>query len=170
MVILKNHITYVVVFICLWFVFVSWIHPYYVSVTELKNNAAKKTIEVSCRMFTDNIEDALEKIYKRQIDILHPKDKQEVDKVLLDYLTKHLLIKVNQKGAAYKFIGYEKEEEAIWCYLEINNVNDSKSIVIENSLLFDFIPTQTNVMHVTIDGKQKSTKVTNPEKEASFSF
>ena len=29
-------------------------HPIYVSVTEIEHNAAEKTLEISCRIFTDD--------------------------------------------------------------------------------------------------------------------
>src|SRR5439155_6176302 len=70
----------------------SSFHPYYVSVTEIKYKEEEKTLEVSCRMFTDNLENTLRKLHKKQIDILHPKDKKEVGKLLSEYVTKHLQI------------------------------------------------------------------------------
>ncbi|MEO8760164.1 MAG: DUF6702 family protein [Bacteroidia bacterium] len=167
---LKNGLTSTVVFACLWFVSVAFVHPYYVSVTEIKHNAVKKTVEISCRMFTDNIENAIEKLNKTQLDLLHPKDRNEANKLLLDYINKHLVIKVNQKIITFKFIGYEKEEEAIWCYLEADNIENVKNILIENSLLYDFLPAQINMMHITVNDKRQSTKVTNPEKKAEFNF
>ena len=80
----------------LW-VLLSSFHPYYISVTDVKYNEQEKTLQISCRTFTDNIEDALEKIYKKQLDVLHPKDKKEMDELLADYLAKHVKIKVNGK-------------------------------------------------------------------------
>ena len=149
---------------------VSSFHPYYVSVTDIKYNEQEQTIQISCRTFTDNIEDALRKIYKRQVDVLHPKDKKEVENLLMDYISKHVKIKVNGKLQTISFIGYEKEEEAVWTYVEIKNVEAPKSLIIENSLLYDYLPQQLNMVHVEVKGKKQSSKVTNPEKELVFNF
>ena len=148
----------------------SSFHPYYVSVTDIKYNEQEKTIQISCRTFTDNIEDALKKLYKKQVDILHPKDKKEVESLLADYINKHIKLKVNGKWQAIQFIGYEKEEEAIWSYLEIKNVELAKSFVVENTLLYDYLPQQINMVHVEVKGKKQSSKTTNPEKELIFNF
>ena len=153
----------------LW-VLLSSFHPYYISVTDVKYNEQEKTLQISCRTFTDNIEDALEKIYKKQLDVLHPKDKKEMDELLADYLAKHVKIKVNGKWQTATFIGYEKEEEAIWSYLEIKNVEVPKSIGIENTLLYEYLSQQINMVHTEVKGKKQSSKVTNPEKDLVFEF
>jgi len=148
----------------------SAFHPYYVSVTDIKYKETEKTLQISCRTFTDNIETALKKIYNKPVDILHPKDKQEVEKLLFDYINKHLKIKVNGKLQTLIFIGYEKEEEAIWTYLEIKNAALPNVITIENTLLYEYLPQQINMVHTEVKGKKQSSKVTNPEKELEFKF
>ncbi|HEY1038707.1 MAG TPA: DUF6702 family protein [Bacteroidia bacterium] len=149
----------------------SFMHPYYISTTEFNFNNAGKTVEITCRMFTDNIEDALEKTYKKEIDILHPKDKKEVGKLLADYINNHLKVKINNKDYPFTIIGYEKEEDAIWTYLEIKKDLKPKSIIIQNTLLYEHLPAQVNMVHVTVNGSgRQSSKVTNPDKEIKFNF
>ena len=59
---------------CLFFLFVSFafpkagdpspkaaVHPFYVSVTEINQNAAEKSLEISCKFFADDFEQTLEK-------------------------------------------------------------------------------------------------------------
>ena len=146
------------------------IHPYYVSVTELKHNKASQSIEISCKMFTDNVEDALKKLYNKHLDLLHPKNKQEADSLITVYVTRHLSIKIDGKILQASFLGYEKEEEAIWCYFEIKNVKQAKKINIENSLLYEYLPSQMNMMHVTVNEKRQSIKLNNPDTKAEFLF
>jgi hypothetical protein len=161
----------------LWFVCaICWIlcssfHPYFVSTTEINFNPSTKTVEITCRMFTDNLEDVLEKNYKKKVDILHPTDKKEVEKLLLDYINKHVVIKVNGQAYTMELIGYEKEEEAIWTYLEIKKDIAPKNVVIENTLLYESLPSQVNMVHVTHnDNGRQSSKVSNPDKQISFTF
>ncbi|MDP2386543.1 MAG: hypothetical protein Q8M29_09240 [Bacteroidota bacterium] len=149
----------------------SFMHPYFVSTTEINFNSAGKTIEITCRMFTDNIEDALEKKYKKGIDILHPKDKKEVEKLLHEYINDHLKIKINGQVYAMEIIGFEKEEDAIWTYLEIKKDLLPKKVSIENTLLYEHLPKQVNMVHVTVNGaNRQSSKVTNPDEEINFNF
>lgn len=149
----------------------SFMHPYFVSTTEINFNSTGKTVEITCRMFTDNIEDAIEKKYKKEIDILHPKDKKEVEKLLHEYINEHLKIKINGQIYSAEMIGYEKEEDAIWTYLEIKKDIIPKTIVVENTLLYEHLPKQVNMVHVTVNGaNRQSSKVTNPDKELNFTY
>lgn len=122
-------------------------------------------------MFTDNLEDALEKAYKKKVDILNPKDRKEAEKMLLDYITKRLKICTNGQSYPLEIIGYEKEEDAIWTYLEIKKDLAPKTIEIENTLLYELLPKQINMVHVMVNGaNRKSSKVDNPDKKISFIF
>lgn len=145
-------------------------HPYYVSVTDIKYKDTEKTLQVSCRTFTDNTETTLRKVYNTPIDILHPKDKVVAEKMLANYVINHLKISVNGKLLTLDFIGYEKEEEAIWTYFEVKNIELPKTISIENSLLYEYLPAQINMVHTEIKGKKQSSKVSNPDKKIEFIF
>ena len=148
----------------------SAFHPYYISVTDIKYKEKEKSLQISCKLFTNDLENALKKIYKKPIDVLHPKDKAETEKLLFDYISKHLQIKVNGKLQNLVFIGYEKEEEAVWTYLEVKNVALPKTMHIENSLLYEYLPQQLNMVHTEMRDKKQSSKVTNPDKVLEFTF
>jgi hypothetical protein len=121
-------------------------------------------------MFTDNIESTLKKIYKKPVDLLHPKEKVIEEKLLAHYIINHLKIKVNGKLQILNFIGYEKEEDAVWSYFEVKDVALPETLQIENNLLYEYFPEQINMVHTEANGKKQSSKVTNPEKEINFSF
>lgn len=145
-------------------------HPYYVSVTELMHNKAEKTIEISCKIFTNDLETILRQNTKGYVDILHPKDKAATEKLIRDYIAKHLTINIDGKILQPEYLGYEIEEEATWSYLQIKNVPAVKKITLNNSILYDYKKEEINMMHVSVNGERKSTKVTNPESLASFEF
>lgn len=159
-------------FVCAfsWLMFSSF-HPFYVSTTEINFNSKSKSVEITCRMFTDNLEDALEKTYNKQVDLLHPKDKREVELLLLQYIQSNLKIKINGELKSFDIIGYEKEEDAIWTYLEIKEEIKPKTLEIENTLLYKYYSQQINMMHVMVNGENRqSSKITNPDKQISFTF
>ena len=45
-------------------------HPIYVSVVEIEHNAFAKTLEISCKLFTDDFEKQLRNSYKVHVDLL----------------------------------------------------------------------------------------------------
>jgi hypothetical protein len=119
-------------------------------------------------MFTSDIEDALKRTTKKNIDILNPKDKKEIEKALFDYINKRLSINLNGKNQTLKFIGYEKEDDVIWSYLEIENCMKPNNFVVNNTLLYDFLKEQINIVEIDVDGKKQSSKISNPKKEIKF--
>ena len=73
-------------------------HPYYISVVEINHNPTDKTLEISCKIFTDDFEATLEKNYKTKVDLVNPPDKSAMDKLVKDYIKKHLSVKADNKA------------------------------------------------------------------------
>ena len=145
-------------------------HPIFVSVTEIEQNSKEKTLEISCKIFTDDFEKALRATYKTSVDLLQPKDKNAMNKLVADYVQKHLLIKVDGKAIALQFLGYEQDEEGIESYYQVNNIVAVKKLEITDNILFEYKKEQISIIHTAVNGNKKSTKLTNPEEKASFEF
>jgi hypothetical protein len=145
-------------------------HPFYISVVDIKQDAKQQSLNISVRLFTNDLEDALRKITGKPIDVLNPKNKIETDSVVSYYIKKRLAIQVNGKLQVLHFIGYEREEESIWAYLEIQKVMKPKIITVDTKLLYDFLPQQVNIVHTEINDIKKSLKVINPESRVEFNF
>ena len=145
-------------------------HPLYISVTELKHNAKDKILEVSCKMFTNDLEAALEKMAKTHVDLSLAKDKAAADKLIEEYVERHLRLKVDGRPAVLHFVGSEKENDGTWSYFQVNDVPAVKRIDIINDLLYDSFNQQIGIMHVTVGGQRKSTRLDYPEANASFDF
>lgn len=145
-------------------------HPIFMSVTEIEHNAKDKTLEISCKIFTDDFEKALRETYKTPVDLINPKDKAAMNKLVSDYVQKHLQITVDGKKVALQFIGYEQQEEGILSYYQVNNIAAVKKIDITDNILYEYKKEQMGIIHMTVDGNRKSTKLNNPEEKASFEF
>lgn len=139
--------------------------------TEITCNE-KPEIQVSVRLFTNDLEDALRKSSGKSIDILNPKDKAEADSILFNYLNKRLSISINAKPMKLSYIGYEKEEESIWTYMEIKSAKPliPKTLKINNKILYDYFPGQTHIIRVNRNDIASSKKINNPESQADFNF
>ncbi|MGB4846237.1 MAG: DUF6702 family protein [Ferruginibacter sp.] len=145
-------------------------HPIYVSVTEIEHNAKDKTLEISCKIFTDDFEQTLRQAYKTHIDLLAPKEKTAMSKLVNDYVQKHLQVKVEGKTATLQFLGYQQEEEGIVSFFQANNIPVAKKIELTNDILFEYKKEQMSIIHVIVDGNRKSSKLINPENKVSFDF
>jgi hypothetical protein len=145
-------------------------HPFYIAVTEINHNAKDRTLEISCKMFADDLEQILEKNYKKALDISLDKDKPLFDQYIPDYIARHLTLVVDGKPVKPAYLGFEKEKESAFCYFQANDIPAPKKIGISNSILYDFNEGQINITHVTVNGSRQSIKLNYPEKDANFSF
>lgn len=152
------------------FFWLNIFHPFYVSVTEIEHNQKTKTVQVSVRIFFDDFERALDKHYKTNINILKPKDRKQVDGLISDYIKNHLQINADNKLLTLKYLGYQIEEDAAWCYFESGEVESIQKLGIQNNILFEQHDSQINMIHATVNGKRKSTKLENPEKSVEFIY
>ncbi|HEY0677315.1 MAG TPA: DUF6702 family protein [Chitinophagaceae bacterium] len=146
------------------------VHPFFVSVTEINHNAKDKTIEISCKTFTDDLETSIEKSEGRKVDLFNPKDTAAVEKAIAEYIRKHLHLKADGKPLQLEFVGFERESEAIWSYFQVSNVVAVKKLDVQTSVLFEASDKQINLLHVTANGVKRSTKLDCPEVNATFTF
>lgn len=145
-------------------------HPFHVSVVEIEHNAADKTLEISCKIFTDDFENALAKNYKAKVDLINPPNKAAMDTLIKKYILSHLSIRANGKPVVLTYLGFENEKEAAYGYIEVQNISSVSKLEITNTLMHDEFIDQVNIMHVKVGGNRKSTKSDYPDKEAVFNF
>jgi hypothetical protein len=146
-----------------------WGHPYYISVTEVEYRSKEKELGLSCKFYADDLEEALKKFSNEKID-LHDGDKIKNQKIISAYIVRHLKINISDKPLQLHFMGFENDQEAIWCYFETEGVMPFKKIDIETDLLYETKKEQVNLVHVTIDGNRKSNKLSNPDNKISLVF
>jgi len=145
-------------------------HPFHVSVTEINHNATDRSLEISCKIFTDDFEKILAKNYKTKVDLGREDMKTAMDSLIIKYIISHLSIKADGRSLSLSYLGSENESEATYCYVEVNNIPAVTNFNIINTILFDQFDDQINIMHVIVGGKRKSNKLSYPEKEIEFKF
>ena len=145
-------------------------HPFYVSVTEIHHNRETKALEITCKIFADDLEDILKKNYKTTVDLSAAAQKTQNDKLISDYFTRHLGLSADGKLLKLAFVGFEKDSESAYCYFEVLQLPALKSLKVSNSILQDLTAEQINIMHVSVNGTRKSYKLDYPHKDASFTF
>lgn len=144
-------------------------HPFYLGLTEI-NYKESGDLQVSIRLFSNDLENALEQNYGNKVDLLNPKNKQQTDSLLNLYIIKKFTVNYNQKNILLNYLGYEKEEESIWIYYELLKVKKPKSMVVSNTLLYELFPSQSHIIRVKQTSFTESKKITNPTHKAEFIF
>ncbi len=132
-------------------------HKFYVSISELNHNTETAALEFSMKIFTDDLEAALEADTSKKLWIGDPeREVAATDSLLAIYFDKKLTININGEQREAVFLGKELEADVIWCYLEIQDVPAVKSVSIDNRILMELFDEQKNLVHIYANGKEKS--------------
>lgn len=145
-------------------------HPFHVSNTEFNYNAADKNLEVTCKIFTDDFERALNLYSKQKADFSDSKLADSMDKMVRDYMKTHLAVTIDGKKLALSCLGYELDRESVDVYLEHPLNAIPKNIEVQNTLAYEAYEDQVGVVHFIVNGKRKSSKLVYPEKVLKFNF
>ena len=145
-------------------------HPLFISVTEMEHNQKDKIVEISCKIFTDDFEKTLRMNTKEKVDLLNPVLKSQMEKLVNSYIQNHLIVQIDSRKVAMKFLGYEQQEEGITSYFQVDNISSIKKIQVFNNLLYEFNIQQMGIIHAIVNGNRKSSKLANPEANALFEW
>ena len=139
------------------FLIIWLLHPVHVSVTEIEYSEKNKSLQITSRIFIDDLELSIQKQLKQEsLDILQPKNGMTTDQMVSAYLKDHLKIRLDGKPAKINYIAHEIEDAAIICYLEIENVKKLKSLEVTDDVIQEIHADQSNLVHITYKGPVKS--------------
>jgi hypothetical protein len=139
----------------LWMVW--FLHPVHVSVTEINYNEKNKSLEVTSRIFIDDLELSIQKkLNQETLDILKPQNGMTTDQLVSSYLSEHLKVKLDGKPCKMKFLAHEIEDVAIICYLEIEGVKKAKTMEVTDTVIQETHADQSNLVHITFKAPVKS--------------
>ena len=131
-------------------------HPFYVSITDIKYNKVEGRIELSQKVFWDDLEIELTEIHKKPINILKPGSKKELNGMIGQYFLSSNEVIINGKEINLEYLGYEVEEDAVWVFLEGGNAEVPEKVKIRNTVLFGSFQSQQNIINFYMGSKPRS--------------
>jgi len=153
------------------FAFVAWFHPIHLSITEIDFNEKSKALQLTSRIFIDDLELSIRnKISDEELDLLEPGKGRTTDELVKAYLAEVVKVKVDKKFARMNYLGHEIEGPALICYIEIENVKKFSTIEVTNKVILETHDDQSNLVNVNYKGKVKSLRLTNDEPTGSVTF
>lgn len=161
---MKNFFSAVVIFSLALVLFSFKFHPYHVGSMEFNYNQKTKTVEVSGRFFMDDLENAINKKYGKNLHFLNPKSEKEMNEALKNYASEYVKLKVNNQFAKVNYVGYEEDKESVELYLESETVANPKKVETAVSFLYNLFDDQMNIIHIVINGQRKSEKLSYPDR------
>jgi hypothetical protein len=138
-------------------------HPFYVTVTEIEYSSKNKELGISIKTFPDDLEETIRLNSGKKID-LSIKNNPQINQLVTTYLQQHLTIEINKNKKQLNFLGYEIDKEAVWIYFNIPKINSIKELKVISDVMYEYKSEQTNIVHVNVNGSQKSYKLNAPDK------
>jgi hypothetical protein len=130
-------------------------HKYYVS-TSLFNFTENNSLQVTLRIFKDDLSNAISKNYlSESSDDLDLIDKFYFNK-LEDYFNLNLNVLIENKKIKLNLLGLETKNDMYVCFLEIENLESFTTLSLENKILFEIFKDQQNIIHVKKNSKKRS--------------
>ncbi len=150
--------------------FLLWLHPVHISVTEINYNEKSKSLQIVSRIFIDEMELGVRSQLKQpDLDLLEPKT-STTQTLIQNYLAQHFKIKIDGKPAKQNFLGFEREDVSLVCYIEIENVKKLKTLEVMNDVVTEIHDDQSNLVHVTYKGPVKSVRLNREKTTEIFKF
>jgi len=131
-------------------------HKHYISLTKIDYIKEKKAVQITMRFFLDDIELALENRTGDSMELATKSENKLADKYLEIYVRQKFKIWIDDKEMSYSFLGKEYENNEVFFYLELENIDKISTIEIENSMLFETYGEQQNYVKFSIDDIQKT--------------
>lgn len=131
-------------------------HRFYVAIYQIDFVPQKKRVEITTRIFMDDLNDAVSKAYKKSTNIGTAKETPEDVTLLKKYLAQNFKLSINGKPKVYNYLSSEVESNVVICYLSIKEVSKISSLGVENSLLTEIHSEQQNIIQYNNNGKKQN--------------
>ena len=128
------------------------IHKFYVSLYQVDYAREKKMLQITSRIFIDDLNEAIDKKYGKKIQ-LGSENETDADLLLFKkYFSEKFTIKVNGQLKPVQFLSKEMEGDVLICYFKIKDIYKIESLEIYNAVITEGNSEQQNIMHFSILG------------------
>lgn len=141
------------------------IHKFYLSNTTIEFNAQNRAIEITSKIFTDDLEHAIEAQCYRYHS-LYPQT-PEVFELVKKYIGEKLSLQVAGRNVVLNFLGYSVENDMTTLFIE-GSYFEPNQVVVTNSILLEQFADQQNITEVRWNGQSKREYLTKDKTQFQF--
>ncbi|MDP9955398.1 hypothetical protein J2X97_001035 [Epilithonimonas hungarica] len=131
---------------------------------EFNYNQKSRTFEITGRFFMDDLENAINKKYGKNLHFQDIRYEKEMQENLKNYASEYLKLKVNNQFVKVNFVGYQEDKESVDIFLESEGVSNPKKVETAVSFLYNLFDDQMNIIHIIVNSQRKSEKLTYPDR------
>ncbi len=145
-------------------------HSFHASISSFDCKKNTSTIEITMKLFTDDIEYALRSLETPDLVLDSKANLHNIDSLIFSYIKMNFVLLLNNKKTELLWIGKEIDNDITWCYLEIENIDKLFELKIKNSLFFSFFDDQLNICHFYCNDKPETLMFHNGKELGEIKF
>ncbi len=133
-------------------------HKYYVSVTHVNYSAKDDALQMTTRVFIDDLEAVILARYGQTVVLDPNTEPAKANGLLQKYLKSKFAVSLNGTAVTYDYIGKKYDGDVLVFYMEVPKIKlpNLTSIEIQNELLTDVFEEQQNIVHFKVNDHKKS--------------
>ena len=140
------------------------LHKFYVSIYQINFNQKDKRLEITSRIFIDDLNQVLKTKYNKKVNLLSKSQSLDDIELMKKYITENFFIKINGLPKTINYLSNEIQDNVLICYFNSKEISKIKSLEIKNTSLLDLNSEQQNIIQTTIYNKKQSLLLTNNNK------
>lgn len=146
------------------------VHKFYMAIFQVNYVPEKKMVQITSRIFVDDLNLAIEKKYGKKVFLGSDKESSEDQQILKKYFTDNLMITINGEPQPVIFLSKELDGDILVCYSKIVSVAKLQSAEITNTMLTNWNSEQQNILHFNAFGKKETFLFTPSNKTEMLKF
>ncbi len=145
-------------------------HALYISVLELSHFPTSQTAQLKIKIFANDLGDALQNERNQRISIDSLSITESSKEAILQYFSKHVILKINHTECNLDFDKVEKNGDSLWLYFHANTPSQWKHFYMKADYLMELFPTQSNIVSITNGSKKRFAKLSIDETSVTEIF
>lgn len=168
---MKNKLVYPLIGVLFLSLAAFTFHKFYMGVFQVNYVTEKKMIQITSRIFVDDLNNGMEKKYHKKTFVGTDRETQADIDLLKKYLADNFSVKTDGQVKTITFLSKEVEAgDVLVCYSRIKDIDKFKTIEISNSVLVDWNSEQQNITHVSAFGIKKSVLFTESSRKEVLKY
>ena len=132
------------------------VHNFYVSTTSVRYVPNENSFQITTQVFLDDFESALRLNGNENISLTPDGSQVKIDSLIEDYFRKNIIFNAKGEKMNFDFLGKVYKMDVLVAYMEFKIDTIVSPLSIKNTILFDYLRDQKNIIHLKLASKRKS--------------
>ena len=138
------------------FPLISFTHEYYVSITEVIYVSEKQQLQLTTRVFTDDMEAYFNSQTNENIQLSPDHNPILIDALVERFFQNNFKVFFDNNKVEISYLGRQYQEDQMLIFAEVTELSPLTSYKIQNTILIPFRTKQQNIVRVKNNITQKS--------------